>query len=127
MAGSGMCEAGRIKHHLKHNLWRKESSIVIVGFQAAGTLGRKIVDGAKYVRVLGEDIAVAADVYTIGGLSAHADRDDLLAWAGEFRSPPEQVFVAHGEESVSLGFAQELRSRLKWNAEVPVPGQPLEV
>ncbi|MGE5699395.1 MAG: MBL fold metallo-hydrolase RNA specificity domain-containing protein [Deltaproteobacteria bacterium] len=127
MAGSGMCEAGRIKHHLKHNLWRKESSIVIVGFQAAGTLGRKIVDGAKYVRVLGEDIAVAADIYTIGGLSAHADRDDLLAWAGGFRSPPEQVFVAHGEESVSLGFAQELRGRLKWNAEVPVPGQPLEV
>lgn len=126
LAGSGMCEAGRIKHHLKHNLWRKESSIVIVGFQAEGTLGRKIVDGAKWVRVLGEDIAVAADVYTIGGLSAHADRDDLLAWAGEFRTPPGQVYVAHGEESVSLGFAQELRKRLRWNAEVPVPGQPLE-
>ncbi len=127
LAGSGMCEAGRIKHHLKHNLWRKESSIVIVGFQAAGTLGRRIVDGAKWVRVLGEDIAVAADVYTIGGLSAHADRNDLLAWAGEFREPPGQAFVAHGEEPVSLGFAQELRSRLKWNAEVPVPGQPMEV
>jgi len=127
LAGSGMCEAGRIKHHFKHNLWRKECSIVIVGFQAAGTLGRKIVDGAKWVRVLGEDLAVAADVYTIGGLSAHADRDDLLSWAGNFHTPPERVFVAHGEESVSLGFAQELRNRFRWNAEVPDPGHPFEV
>jgi metallo-beta-lactamase family protein len=127
LAGSGMCEAGRIKHHLKHNLWRKESSIVIVGFQAEGTLGRRIVDGAKWVRVLGEDIAVAADIYTIGGLSAHADRDDLLSWAGSFRNPPGQAFVAHGEETVSLGFAQELRNRFRWNVEVPVPGQPMEV
>ena len=127
LAGSGMCEAGRIKHHLKHNLWRKESSIVIVGFQAEGTLGRRIVDGARWVRVLGEDIAVAADVYTIGGLSAHADRDDLLSWAGHFLSPPGRVFVAHGEESVSLGFAQEVRTRFRWNAEVPEPGHPMEV
>jgi metallo-beta-lactamase family protein len=127
LAGSGMCEAGRIKHHLKHNLWRKESSIVIVGFQAEGTLGRRIVDGARWVRVLGEDIAVAADVYTIGGLSAHADRDDLLSWAGNFRAPPDRVFVAHGEESVSVGFAQELSNRFRWNAEVPDPGQPMEV
>jgi metallo-beta-lactamase family protein len=127
LAGSGMCEAGRIKHHLKHNLWRKESSIVIVGFQAEGTLGRRIVDGARWVRVLGEDIAVAADVYTIGGLSAHADRDDLLSWAGNFRTPPGRVFVAHGEESVSVGFAQELRNRFRWNAEVPDPGQPMEL
>ena len=127
LAGSGMCTAGRIKHHLKHNLWRKECSVIIVGFQAEGTLGRKIVDGAKWVRIMGEDIAVAADVYTIGGLSAHADRDGLLAWAGNFRVSPGRVFVAHGEESVSIGFAQALRDRLKWNAEVPEPGQPLEV
>jgi metallo-beta-lactamase family protein len=127
LAGSGMCEAGRVKHHLKHNLWRKESSIVIVGFQAEGTLGRKIVDGAKWVRIFGEDIAVAADVYTIGGLSAHADRDDLLSWAGNLRAAPDRVFVAHGEESVSLGFAQELRNRFRWDAEVPDPGQPMEV
>jgi len=127
LAGSGMCDAGRIKHHLKHNLWRKECSVVIVGFQAEGTLGRKIVDGARWVRILGEDIAVAADIYTIGGLSAHADRNDLLSWAGNFRTPPGRVFVAHGEEAVSLGFAQELRNRFRWNVEVPEPGHPFEI
>ncbi|OGP33331.1 MAG: MBL fold hydrolase [Deltaproteobacteria bacterium GWC2_65_14] len=127
LAGSGMCEAGRIKHHLKHNLWRKESSVVIVGFQAQGTLGRKIVEGAKRVRIFGEEVAVAADVYTIGGLSAHADRDDLLAWAGGFRSKPGRAFVAHGEESVSLGFAGALRERFGWDADVPYPGRPIEL
>ncbi|MBI5419866.1 MAG: MBL fold metallo-hydrolase [Deltaproteobacteria bacterium] len=127
LAGSGMCEAGRIKHHLKHNLWRKECSVVIVGFQAGGTLGRKIVDGAKRVRIFGEEVSVAADVYTIGGLSAHADREDLLAWASNFRRPPGKVFVAHGEESVSLEFARTLHDRFGWEADVPYPGRPLEV
>jgi len=127
LAGSGMCEAGRIKHHLKHNLWRKESTIVIVGFQAQGTLGRKIVEGAKRIRIFGEEIAVAADVYTIGGLSAHADREDLLAWAGGFRARPEKVFVAHGEESVSTGFAGLLKSRFGWDTTVPYPRQPIDV
>ncbi|MGE5190185.1 MAG: MBL fold metallo-hydrolase RNA specificity domain-containing protein [Gemmatimonadota bacterium] len=127
IAGSGMCDAGRIRHHLKHNLWRKEASVVIVGFQAQGTLGRKIVDGARRVVIHGEPVAVAADVYTIGGLSAHADREDLLNWAGNFRTPPDRVFVAHGEESVSVGFAQTLRERFGWPAEVPYPGRPLEV
>ncbi len=127
LAGSGMCEAGRIKHHLKHNLWRKECSVVIVGFQAQGTLGRKIVEGARRVVIHGDEIAVAADVYTIGGLSAHADRDDLLHWAGNFRTPPGTVFVAHGEESVSIEFARTLKDRFGWNAEVPWPGRPAEV
>jgi metallo-beta-lactamase family protein len=125
VAGSGMCDAGRVKHHLKHNLWRKESSVIFVGFQAQGTLGRKIVDGAKRVRVFGEEIVVAADVYTIGGLSAHADRDDLLAWAGQFQAPPENIFVAHGEESVSLEFAGTLKKILGWHAQVPSFGQSL--
>jgi len=127
LAGSGMCDAGRVRHHLKHNLWRKECSVVIVGFQAQGTLGRKIVDGARRVAIHGEDIAVAADVYTIGGLSAHADRDDLLNWAANFRNPPRKVFVAHGEESVSVAFAQTLGDRFGWKAEVPYPGRPIEV
>ncbi len=127
VAGSGMCEAGRIKHHLKHNLWRKESSVIIVGFQAAVTLGRRIVEGARRVRIFGEEIRVAADVYTIGGLSAHADRNDLLAWAGGFRTPPGKVFVAHGEESVSVGFAGVLSERFGWNAAVPHPDRTIEV
>lgn len=127
LAGSGMCEAGRIKHHLKHNLWRKESTVIIVGFQAQGTLGRRIVEGARRVRIFGEEIAVAADVYTIGGLSAHADREDLLAWAGGFRSRPETVLVAHGEESVSAGFAGMLGRQFGWNAHVPYPRRPVEV
>ncbi|GAB4361835.1 MAG: MBL fold metallo-hydrolase [Deltaproteobacteria bacterium] len=127
LSGSGMCEAGRIKHHLKHNLWRKECTVVIVGFQASGTLGRRIVDGAKRVRIFGEEIAVAADVYTIGGLSAHADRDDLLDWAGRFRKEPGRAFVAHGEEAVSLGFAGMLRGRFGWKAEVPWPRRPIDL
>jgi len=127
MAGSGMCNAGRIKHHLKHNLWRKECSVVIVGFQAQGTPGRKIVDGAKWVKVFGEDVAVAADVYTIGGLSAHGDRDDLLEWAGGFRKKPGTVLVNHGEESVSLEFAETLRSHLGWSSQVPYPEEPILV
>ncbi|MGE5285111.1 MAG: MBL fold metallo-hydrolase RNA specificity domain-containing protein, partial [Actinomycetota bacterium] len=97
----------------------------IVGFQAQGTLGRKIVDGAKRVRVFGEEIAVIADVYTIGGLSAHADRDDLLAWAGKFQGPPGNVFVAHGEESVSLEFAGTLNGKLGWIPQVPTRGVPI--
>ncbi|MGA6992734.1 MAG: MBL fold metallo-hydrolase [Candidatus Deferrimicrobiaceae bacterium] len=127
LAGSGMCEAGRIKHHLKHNLWRKESSVIIVGFQAPRTLGRRIVEGARRVRIFGEEINVAADVYTIGGLSAHADRNDLLAWAGAFRTPPDKAFVAHGEESVSVGFAGLLSERLGWNTSVPYPNRTIEV
>ena len=94
---------------------------MIVGFQAQGTLGRKIVDGSKRVRILGEEIAVAADVYTIGGLSAHADRDDLLAWAGGFRKEPDDRARGHGEESVSVEFAAHpASSRLGWDREGPV-------
>jgi len=127
LAGSGMCEAGRIKHHLKHNLWRKEASVVIVGFQARGTLGRRIVDGARTVTIFGEEIAVAADVYTIGGLSAHADREDLLDWASRFARPPGRVFVAHGEEEVSVGLARLLGERFGWPAEVPFPGRRIDL
>ena len=80
VAGSGMCDGGRIKHHLKHNLWRRNCHLIIIGFQAAGTLGRRLVEGAQHVRLWGETIRVAAQVHTIGGLSAHADRDGLLDW-----------------------------------------------
>ena len=122
ISASGMCEAGRIKFHLRANLPRRESSILITGFQAAGTFGRRLVDGAKRVRLLGEDIAVRADLYTLGGLSAHADRSALLAWLGHFRSKPRQVFVVHGEDTVATGFAADLQAQLGWNATAPTPG-----
>lgn len=123
ISASGMCEAGRIKYHLRANLARRESTILITGFQAAGTFGRRLVDGAKRVRLLGEDIPVRADLYTLGGLSAHADRTALLAWLGHFRSKPRQVFVVHGEETVAKDFAAGLKTQFDWNAMAPAPGQ----
>ena len=122
ISASGMCEAGRIKFHLRANLGRRESTILITGFQAAGTFGRRLVDGAKRVRLLGEDIPVRADIYTLGGLSAHADRTALLSWLGQFRSKPRQVFVVHGEESVATGFAEDLKIKFGWDAMAPQPG-----
>ena len=120
IAASGMCEAGRIKYHLRHNLGRPECTILITGFQAEGTLGRRIVDGAKEVRIFGIRIPVRADVYTIGGLSAHADQAALLAWLGHFRRPPQQTFVVHGEPQVSQAFATAIRQRPGWrNVAIP--------
>lgn len=126
IAGSGMCEGGRIKHHLKHNLWRQECSIVFVGFQANGTLGRRIINGEKIVRIYGEDIAVAAKVYTIGGFSAHADQKELLQWLSAFKNSP-QVFVVHGEEETSLQFAEIIREQFGFNAYVPNRGEVYEL
>jgi metallo-beta-lactamase family protein len=122
ISASGMCEAGRIKFHLRANLARRESTILITGFQAAGTFGRRLVDGAKRVRLLGEDIPVRADLYTLGGLSAHADRTALLAWLGHFRGKPRRVFVVHGEDTVANGFAADLQARFGWDAMAPAPG-----
>ena len=122
LSASGMCEAGRIKFHLRSNLPRRDSTILITGFQAAGTFGRRLVDGAKRVRLLGEDIPVRADLYTLGGLSAHADRSALLAWLGHFRDRPRQVFVVHGEDSVATGFAADLQRQFGWDAQAPLPG-----
>jgi metallo-beta-lactamase family protein len=119
ISASGMCDAGRIKRHLRANLPRPESSIIITGFQAAGTLGRRIVDGNKSVRIYGDDVPVRADVYTIGGLSAHADRDALLAWLSHFSRQPGKTFVVHGEITTAHDFAAAIRERFKWNVEVP--------
>ncbi|HMK56550.1 MAG TPA: MBL fold metallo-hydrolase [Dissulfurispiraceae bacterium] len=126
IAGSGMCEGGRVQHHLKHNLWRRECSVVFVGFQAEGTLGREIVSGASKVIVLGEPIAVRSKIYTINGFSAHADRDELLEWLGGFGNKPE-VFIVHGEESVSLDFAAAVGKRYGFVTRVPSPGEEFDV
>lgn len=118
IAGNGMATAGRIKHHLKHNLWRPGVSLVIVGFQAVGSTGRRIVDGAKTVKIFGENVSVRARVFTIGGFSAHADQKDLLEWVGHFESKP-RVFVIHGEHTASEILAQKIRERFHLDVTIP--------
>jgi metallo-beta-lactamase family protein len=107
LAGSGMCTGGRVRHHLKHNLWRRDSSVMFVGYAAGGTLARRIVDGAKSVHIFGEDIPVNAAVHTIGGFSAHADRDELLAWH-QATGRPQRTVLVHGEEEAMRAFASRL-------------------
>jgi len=120
ISASGMCEAGRIRHHLKYNVGRSECSIVICGFQAAGTLGRRLVDGARTITLFGESIAVRAQVHTIGGLSAHADQPELLEWLGHIEEAPRRTFVVHGEQEAASAFADVLASRLHW-AGITIP------
>jgi len=108
IAGSGMCTGGRIRHHLRQNLERKECHVIIVGYQAAGTPGRALVDGAKKLRLFGEDIKVAAHVHTVGGLSAHADQSQLMSWYDSFQSRPPLVLV-HGESSAQFALSDRLR------------------
>lgn len=112
IAASGMCDAGRIRHHLKHNLWRPECTVVFVGFQAYGTLGRALQEGKKAVKLFGEEVQVRASIETFQGLSSHADHDHLVQWAEQFRDDrPTQIFVVHGDEPVTEQFASELRDR----------------
>lgn len=127
IAGNGMCTAGRIKHHLKHNLWRKGASLVVVGFQAAGTLGRQIVEGASSVRIFGENIVVQAKVFTIGGFSAHADQSDLMEWLSHFANPRMRVCVIHGEEATSQEFAMLIRQRFGYRVHVPKIGDTIDL
>jgi metallo-beta-lactamase family protein len=108
ISSSGMCEGGRVRHHLKHNLWREECSVVFVGYQACDTLGRILLDGAEKVNIYGEEIAVRANIYNFTGLSAHADKDGLLRWINNFNKKPEKVFVVHVEDSVSEKFVDTL-------------------
>ena len=108
ISASGMCEAGRIRHHLKHNLWREESSIVFVGYQAEGTLGRLIVDGLDKIKLFGEEITIKAQIHNFRALSAHADKDGLLKWIKSFENKVERVFLVHGEEQASISFSEEL-------------------
>ncbi|MCK9388463.1 MAG: MBL fold metallo-hydrolase [Sulfuritalea sp.] len=120
ISASGMCEAGRIKYHLRENLARSECSILITGFQAAGTLGRRLVDGARLVHIFGQPVPVRAAIHTVGGLSAHADQAGLLAWLRGFRTPPKYAYVVHGEAAASAAFAQAIHDQLGW----PMPHLP---
>ena len=123
ISASGMCEGGRIRHHLRYNLPRPECAIIFVGFQAAGTLGRRIVDGAKSVRIFRESYPVRAKIFTINGLSAHADRDALLGWIGQFRRPPRHCYVVHGEPLAAESLKNSIVDGFGWRASVPSAGE----
>ncbi len=121
VAGSGMCNGGRIIHHFKHNLWRTDCHIIFTGFQARGTNGRAIVDGAKTVRVFKEDIMVGAQVHTLGGFSAHAGQSQLIEWASHFENRPE-LHLIHGELDKMEILQSEFKKRLDWDANIPELG-----
>jgi len=119
VAGSGMCDGGRIRHHLRHHLSNPHTMVLFVGFQAVGTLGRRIVDGAQTVRIAGEEIAVRAEIVTLGGFSAHADRSALLDWLGAFRRTPGRIFLVHGEEDASRALAAAIENRFRRSVDIP--------
>ena len=122
ISASGMCEAGRIRHHLKHNLWRPECTILFVGYQAIGTLGRNIIEGEKEVRLFGETITVNAHIEELAGVSGHADKKGLLNWVNHFEKKPERVFVVHGEDLVCEDFTKCLKEEYGYNAFAPYSG-----
>ncbi|MGE6791683.1 MBL fold metallo-hydrolase RNA specificity domain-containing protein [Pseudomonas guineae] len=124
IAGSGMCTGGRIAHHFKHNLWRESCHLIFPGFQAKGTLGRNIVDGAQSVKVLHQRIAVKAKVHTLGGFSAHAGQSQLIDWVSHFEHHPE-LYLVHGELEKTQALQQALRDRLNWIANIPEPGEQI--
>ncbi len=126
IAGSGMCQGGRIVHHLKHNLWRPECQLVIVGYQAEGTLGRRLVDGAAYVRIHHETIKVRAQLHTVGGLSAHGDQDDLARWYGGFAGRPP-VYLVHGEPEAAQGLKQRLTREGARSVHLAVAGETVDL
>lgn len=123
ISASGMCEAGRIKHHLKHNLWREDSTILFVGYQAEGTLGRRLLDGAKLVKIFGEEITVNARIEMLEGFSGHADMNGLLEWIGAFRKKPFKTFIVHGEENVMKEFAGIVKEKCGLDALIPSRGE----
>ncbi|MCR5584106.1 MAG: MBL fold metallo-hydrolase [Lachnospiraceae bacterium] len=121
IAASGMCDAGRICHHLKHNLWEKKNSIVIVGYQAAGTLGRMLVDGESEVSVLGEKVAVKAEIYNLEGFSGHADMEGLLDWVSGLKTSPTNIFLVHGEDDAKDNLAGLIKNKFGFNV-TPIHG-----
>ncbi len=127
ISASGMCEAGRIRHHLKHNLWRPECTILFVGYQSIGTTGRAIVDGAEQVKLFGETIDVKASIRKLEGLSGHADKNGLIEWVQGFKVRPKRVFVVHGEDSVCSSFAQCLKEEYGFNTYAPYSGTEYDI
>ncbi len=122
LSSSGMCEGGRIRHHLKHNLWRKESTVLFVGYQSNGTLGRLIADGAEEVKIFGEPISVKAEVAVLAGISGHADKAGLMNWVSGFKTPLKHVFVVHGEDETCSDFAVFLKQQFGFESDAPFSG-----
>ncbi len=126
ISASGMCTAGRVRHHLKHNLWKKKNSVVFVGYQAEGTLGRQLKDGAKKVKLLGGEVVVEAEIYSIEGFSGHADQKGILNWLKNFKRFPSKVFVVHGEEEASQKLANLIKEQFKTQTIIPEMGYVFE-
>lgn len=127
ISASGMCEAGRIRHHLKHNLWRSDSTILFVGYQVPGTLGNALLNGADKVRLFGEEVEVKADIVNLPGISGHADYQHLTEWIEKFEKKPGKVFVVHGEETTAVGFADHLQRDLGLSAYAPYSGDAFDL
>lgn len=127
LSASGMADAGRILHHLKHNLWREDSCVVFAGYQAEGSIGRKLTEGSKKVKIMGEEVVVRAKIYNIKGFSAHADKEQLLTWFGAMKKMPKCFFVTHGEVDAASNLADEIRRRLGLAAYVPKFGDCVEI
>jgi metallo-beta-lactamase family protein len=127
ISASGMCEAGRVLHHLKHNIEDARNTILFVGYQAENTLGRRLVDGIPRVKIFGDEFTVRAQVYALEGFSAHADRRELFEWVKATRASLRGVFVVHGDEARAQTFAGALRSLGDFAVSVPMPGQTVEL
>jgi metallo-beta-lactamase family protein len=127
IAGSGMCTAGRITHHLRHNLWRPETSVLIVGYQAEGTLGRRLVDGARSVRIFGETVAVRAQIHKLGGFSAHAGQSDLLKWFNALAPCRPKVVLTHGEDKARQALSDIILHRYGLRPILPQYGDAVEL
>ena len=127
ISASGMCEAGRIRHHLKHNLWRSDSTVLFVGYQVPGTLGYALLNGAKKVKLFGEEIEVRASIVNLPGISGHADKNQLTEWLGAIKNKPEHVFIVHGEESTAESFANHVRETFGYDAVAPYSGDAYDL
>lgn len=125
MAGSGMCTGGRIVHHLKHGLWQAETVVLMVGYQAAGSLGRRLVDGAESVRIFGDEIAVKARIHTLNGFSAHAGQTELLEWVEHLAGAGPEVYLTHGEARGREPLAEQIRRRFGLKVYLPEFGEQI--
>lgn len=127
ISASGMATAGRVRHHLKHNLWDEKNSLVFVGYQAQGTLGRILLDGVKKVKILGEEIDVQAKIYDIEGFSGHADKNVLLDWVGHFKERPKKIFIVHGEIGPATNLSNEIKKQFNINTTIPKLGDSFKI